>query len=99
MNIDYTFEEIAVTLDGKDYLATGTISVDFYEEVDDRSVGFVGGAVLKDFGLVDAELTDENGDVVITVKAKSGPTVDVIINALDHDSIAMACDDWLSGDC
>lgn len=97
MNIDYAFEEIAVTLDGKEYLATGTISVDFYEEADDRSVGFVGGATLKDFGLVDAELTDENGDAVITVKAKSGPAVDAIINALDHDSIVMACDDWLSG--
>lgn len=98
MDIDYSFENVVITLNGKEYFATGQIGVNFDVEPSDRSVGFKGGAEITSFGTVIADLTDEDGNVLIGIKAKDGPAVDAIIHALDHDSIASACDeaseDW-----
>ena len=97
MDMDYTFKEIAITLNGTDYLASGSVGVEFDMEPEDRSVGVVGGAIITGFGRVIADLIDENGETAITIDAKDGAAVDAILHALDHDEIAIACDESASG--
>jgi hypothetical protein len=96
MDIEYTFKDIAITLNGKEYFATGYVVVDFHVESDDRSSGYVGGAEIDGFGKIVADLLDEEGETVLSINAKDGPAVDAIFKALDHDSIVTACDDWIS---
>lgn len=93
--IEYTFEEIPVTIGGKKYWADGTIIVNFYTERSDASVGFRGGVVISHYDCLTAELFDEDGSS-ISINEKDGQIVKDIADALNEDSVLADCEDYLN---
>jgi hypothetical protein len=70
--ITYLFEEIAVIVNGVEYLATGTMPVEYTITVPDASVGKLYEDVeVEGCGEISADLADDNGDI-ITVTFQPG---------------------------
>ena len=94
-DIDYAFEELPITIDGRELFAYGSINVEFFMERADPSTGFKGGAEIYSFGPLHAELFDEDGNLVMVIAEHTGPKVVSFANALDQDRILQACEDSL----
>lgn len=96
MQLEYTFEEVAITLNGQDCFASGILTVDFYEEPEDRSTGYRGGAVITDFPHIRGTVTDEDGELVLVLKNDNDAVKKQILDRIDESHIVEACDEWLS---
>ena len=96
-DIEYTFEEVPVTMNGIKYYATGSISVNFYEEQADPSVGLRAGAVISHYDCLAADLYDEDGHLAFSIHEEKGQIVNDIANALNEDSVLSECESYLNG--
>lgn len=61
--IDYRFEEVLVTLDGKEYSADGTLCVEYIVHRASPSTGDRGGPEIMGFSDLNVVLTDDDGNV------------------------------------
>jgi hypothetical protein len=61
--LDYTFEEIPVVLNGRDYSATGTLCVEYITHRAHLSVGDRGGPEIMGFSDLRVELAHDDGEV------------------------------------
>lgn len=62
--IDYPFEEVLVTLDGKEYSADGTLCVEYIIVHASPSTGDRGGPEIMGFSDLSVVLTDDDGNAM-----------------------------------
>jgi hypothetical protein len=62
--IDYPFEEVLVTLDGKEYSADGTVCVEYIVHRASPSTGDRGGPEIMGFSDLSVVLTDDDGNAM-----------------------------------
>lgn len=96
-DIEYTFEEVPVTMNGINYYADGTITVNFYSERGDSSVGYSGGIVISHYDRLAADLYDEDGNLAFSIHEEKGQIVDDISKALNEYYVIAECEEYLNG--